>query len=91
VLDGQTGFLFKPDSKEALIDSISKILNDRTLFYQMGSRARAVAKSRSWSGVLDHLIEDYASVISQHHYRLRKTNPAFAQQSTLVRRPFWMD
>ena len=89
VVDGQTGLLFKPDSKDDLVAAISRILSDPALFRYMGSQARAVAKTRSWSGVLDHLIEDYSQVISQH--RQKKARLHLSQHSGMVHRHFWME
>jgi glycosyltransferase involved in cell wall biosynthesis len=60
VQDGWSGFLFAPGDQEAMIADVSRLAGDRRLAHRMGRAARVQAETRSWTRVLDGLLQDYA-------------------------------
>ena len=89
VIDGETGLLFDPDKQEDLVSSVLKITSNPDLFRKMGSAARQAASKKSWSGVLDHLIEDYQLAINQHHHQ--KAPLARPVKAAPQKAPFWLE
>ncbi|MCK6625651.1 MAG: glycosyltransferase family 1 protein [Anaerolineae bacterium] len=63
VVEGETGLLFEPESQEALIAAVSRLLADEKYARQLGSSGRARVQPQSWAAVLDGLLADYTALI----------------------------
>lgn len=59
---GRTGFLFDPNSEDAMIAAVRTLVDSGDFIRRMGRAGRASAEQRSWSAVHDLLLEDYARV-----------------------------
>lgn len=66
VVEGETGLLFEPESQQALIAAVSRLLADEKYARQLGSSGRARVQPQSWATVLDGLLADYATLIESH-------------------------
>jgi phosphatidylinositol alpha 1,6-mannosyltransferase len=64
VVDGVTGYLVPPLSATALDDAVGRLVDSPELRAQMGAAAREQVLTRSWSAVVDELIEHYHAVLS---------------------------
>jgi len=63
VVDGVTGYLVPPLSASALDDAVGRLVDSPELRAQMGAAAREQVLTRSWSAVVDELIEHYHAVL----------------------------
>lgn len=63
VVAGETGLLFEPESQEALIAAVSRVVADEKYARRLGSSGRARVQPQSWAAVLDGLLADYATLI----------------------------
>lgn len=57
--DGATGLLFEPDDASALRSAIERLAADAALRSRMGEAGRRRVLPRSWSAVVDELLEHY--------------------------------
>jgi glycosyltransferase involved in cell wall biosynthesis len=89
IVNGENGFLFDCENKNDLLFSVSKIVANPTLLWKMGSQARQFASKCSWSGVLDHLIEDYSLAINLHHHK--KALLTKSVHASYHKQPFWLE
>ncbi len=58
VEEGKNGFII-PRTKEAIVDSVRKLLADESLRQALGQESRARAEAHSWSTVADEYIQLY--------------------------------
>ncbi len=65
VTHNHNGLLFEPDNINSLIAQVRHLLTNPHLMQRLGQQARANAMQRSWSQVLDGLLQDYQGVIQQ--------------------------
>ena len=65
VADGQNGLLFPAADHEAFIAAVGRLVRDRQLARRLGAQARSCAQQRSWTAVLDNLLQEYARLIEQ--------------------------
>jgi glycosyltransferase involved in cell wall biosynthesis len=63
IIDGQTGLFFDPESPDALLSAVRRLVLDPAYAHSMGATARRQAESRSWEMVLDGLLSNYLSLI----------------------------
>jgi phosphatidylinositol alpha 1,6-mannosyltransferase len=63
VVDGVTGYLVAPLSAEALTDAVADLAESPERRQEFGAAARAMVQARSWSAVVDQLIEHYREVL----------------------------
>jgi len=66
VIDRYTGYLFEPEDPLAMIGAVRRLLDHRQVSERMRSLAREIALKRSWSSIMDGLLEDYRCVIRQY-------------------------
>jgi phosphatidylinositol alpha 1,6-mannosyltransferase len=71
VSPGRTGFLYAPDSVEALRAATARLAGDPKLRAAMGVRARASVAGRSWANLCDQLIGHYEDVQAMPRVRER--------------------
>lgn len=64
IVEGETGLLFDPNDQEALIRTVCQLVNDSEYANDLGVSARKHAETRSWTVILDDLLQDYASLIN---------------------------
>jgi glycosyltransferase involved in cell wall biosynthesis len=62
VVDGDTGLLFEPFDQDGLVDAVTRLLEDQALAKRLSAEGRRYAEARSWSAVMDGLLDDYATV-----------------------------
>lgn len=60
-----SGLLFEPNDQSSLVEAVASLAHDPGKARRMGRAARLVAESRSWTHVLDGLLEQYAALIGQ--------------------------
>jgi len=77
VVHGETGLLFEPENRDALVAAVQTLLEDPTLARGMGCAGRAWVEPRTWAAVLDGLLEDYHSLITA---RSAEARPALASR-----------
>jgi glycosyltransferase involved in cell wall biosynthesis len=65
VVDGENGFLFESDDMAELVSLTRWLISDPSYIRQLGATARAYAELQSWEGLLDALLDDYASLIME--------------------------
>ena len=56
--DGREGFLVPPKDEEALADSLARLIEDKELRHEMGSKGRATAEEYRWEQLVSQ-VEDY--------------------------------
>ena len=64
IRDGETGFLVPPGDAVAFAAALAALVRDPGMSRQMGSCARRDAESRSWSRILDGVIQQYREALS---------------------------
>jgi len=64
VVEGVTGLLFDPTHPHGLADEVRRLVDDLAYARQLGGAGRLRAEARSWSTVLDGLLDDYAELIT---------------------------
>lgn len=64
VVDSVTGLLFAPESKTALVTAVSYLVANREHAAAMGAEARRRMEERSWTEVLDGLLENYNALLT---------------------------
>jgi glycosyltransferase involved in cell wall biosynthesis len=69
VRDGETGLLAPGEHPAAFARMLATLLDEPQLLAHMGLRGRAAAEQRTWAGVMDGLLADYARIIEQHAER----------------------
>jgi len=62
---GDNSWLVQPDSTDALIEGLERLLGDGTLRVQLAAGAINTALGRSWTGVDADLMADYRQVIAR--------------------------
>lgn len=72
VEDGKTGFVFKSEDVEGLVDKITKLLTDDKLRGEMGKRAKEKAREYDWTKIAKRTFEIYQEVIADFHNRKRE-------------------
>jgi phosphatidylinositol alpha 1,6-mannosyltransferase len=70
VVDDETGLLFDPESQEALVAAVSRLVTDEEYARKLGMTGRARVQNRSWTAILDGLFADYATLVSRRTYDL---------------------
>ncbi len=63
VIPDRTGFLVPPRDPRAFADALIRILYDDNLRRRLAAGARAFAEERSWSTILDGLLDDYMEAL----------------------------
>lgn len=63
VIDGETGYLFDPESQDALVDAVRRLVEKPETARSFGRCGRAHILSQSWEQVLDGLISQYTTLI----------------------------
>ena len=61
---GENSWLVEPDSTEAIIEGLERLLGDPELRRSLGRGALVTARERSWANVDDDLVTDYRRVIA---------------------------
>jgi glycosyltransferase involved in cell wall biosynthesis len=84
VEDGVTGFLFEPDDREGLADTVKRALANQTERAAVRARARADVERHSWQGSTDQLRQYYAQAIEDP--RPRKARIGEKKRAGLARR-----
>jgi glycosyltransferase involved in cell wall biosynthesis len=62
---GDNSWLVQPDSTEALIDGLERLLDDAPLRARLADGALRTAQERSWTGVDADLMADYREIMSR--------------------------
>jgi glycosyltransferase involved in cell wall biosynthesis len=65
VVAGETGLLFEPESQDSLVATVGELIANQDYARQLGEAGRARVENRSWSVVLDRLLDEYASIINE--------------------------
>lgn len=63
VVDGETGLLFEPESREAFSAAVSQLVAAERYAKKLGQVGRIRVQNRSWASVLDGLLADYATLM----------------------------
>jgi glycosyltransferase involved in cell wall biosynthesis len=66
---GENTWLVEPDSTDALIDGLERLLSDAQLRASLARGALATAQERSWANVDDDLVADYRRAIAAKNLR----------------------
>lgn len=74
---GETALLFEPEDRDSLVAAVHTLVEDPALARRMGEAGRARVEPRTWTAVLDGLLEDYRSVIAA---RASASRPAWASR-----------
>jgi phosphatidylinositol alpha 1,6-mannosyltransferase len=61
---GTEGLLFNSDDAAQFAQHATTLAADAAMRTQLAAAGRAVALGRSWSGVLDRLLDDYAAIVA---------------------------
>lgn len=69
VKPGVTGLLFDPHSPTALREAVGGLVADADLRRRMGESAHRRMASRSWTGLVEQLVQHYGSVIAGRRAR----------------------
>ena len=65
VVEGETGFLVKPDDPAAMADRVNRLLHDLPLAERMGRAGRRRVQDRfSWKAIADRTVELYESLLA---------------------------
>ncbi len=67
VRDGETGYLYEPESDAELRRRVAEVAGDAALRERMGEAGRRAVQSRSWEAVCDQLLGHYERAIAEHH------------------------
>jgi phosphatidylinositol alpha 1,6-mannosyltransferase len=59
IIAGETGFRVPPGQPEPFADALLRLVEEPLLRARMGTRARAEAESRTWSSILDGVVDTY--------------------------------
>lgn len=62
VADGQTGLLFDPHDRTAMVAAVKQLVQNPAQARWLGLAGRARAESQTWDSVLDRLMTDYVSL-----------------------------
>ena len=65
IQDGETGFLYQPQSQEDFLAKLATLIGDRDLRKSMGTKAKTLAQQWSWRQTTDNLIKIWAKEISK--------------------------
>jgi glycosyltransferase involved in cell wall biosynthesis len=63
VIPGSTGSLFEPGNPAAMAEEVISILSNEPLLQALSRGARDHALARSWSSILDQLLDDYEEAL----------------------------
>jgi len=64
---GRNAWLVAPDSSEALLTGLDRLLHDPTLRRQLAAGALETARQRSWDGIYEGLVDEYRRAMNQLH------------------------
>lgn len=67
VVDGKTGFIFKSENVEELVNKIVKLLTDDKLREGMGKAIKKKVKEYDWTKIADRTVEIYREVIADFY------------------------
>ncbi len=81
VVDGETGFLFEPESQDALVEAVRRLVDQPYLARAIGVKGRSHIVHQSWERVLDGLIAQYSALLESKSSRRRRI---FARSSQVV-------
>ncbi|MCS6773785.1 MAG: glycosyltransferase family 1 protein [Thermoflexales bacterium] len=68
-VDGETAVLFDPEDRTALVKSVARLIEDPALARRLGQAGWARVQTRTWSVVLDKLLEEYERMRRSDHPR----------------------
>lgn len=57
IQDGETGFLYQPQSQADFLDKLSLLIDDSNLRQSMGAKAKIIAQQYSWQQTVNNLME----------------------------------
>ncbi|ELS00396.1 glycosyltransferase [Xenococcus sp. PCC 7305] len=67
IQDGQTGFLYEPQSEKDFLEKLTLLICDRDLRRLMGANAQEIAKQWSWQQTVDNLVEIWSQEIVENN------------------------
>ncbi len=63
VVDGENGLLFEAESAAAFVTAVQRIVRDKSCRQRLAEGALQTAQTRSWTAVLELLIQDYERLV----------------------------
>jgi glycosyltransferase involved in cell wall biosynthesis len=60
---GRNAWLVEPDSTDAIVTGLRRLMTDAALRRELGAGALATARARDWGTVYDRLLDDYQAAI----------------------------
>jgi len=81
----RNGLLFEAESLEEMVFQVGRLLNQPELATRLSAAAHREANARSWSQSLDHLINEYSTLIRQSE----QSNFSSRQKTNEPFRPFY--
>lgn len=66
VRPGETGILVPPRTASRLAEATLSLLRDDSLRARLGAGARSEAEGRSWSTIMDGLLDSWHEVVDGH-------------------------
>ncbi|HSM15597.1 MAG TPA: glycosyltransferase family 1 protein [Gemmatimonadales bacterium] len=64
---GRNAWLVAPDSSEAMLAGLDRLLHDSALRRQLSEGAIETARARSWDGIYEGLVDEYRWAMAQLH------------------------
>ena len=65
VREGETGYLFEPGYAAQMAERLEQLIVNAPLRQRLSEQAVAYARTQSWEMILDQLLSDYRTAISQ--------------------------
>ena len=72
MVDGETGYLFEPESQDALVEAVRRLVVQPVQARSIGMNGRTHILQQSWEQVLDGLIDRYATLIESKSSRRQR-------------------